>query len=628
MNKTRRVDIDSLRGLSVIAVIIFHLDHAYFPNGYLGVDLFFVISGYVITKSIIKKYYEGNFKFTDFYIKRIRRILPVLLVVLISSFLVGVYLLLLSDLKKFSESLLTSLGFISNFYFWITGGYFSTNDQLKPLLHLWSLSVEEQFYLFFPFFLYFLFKISRKLQFYLSAIILISLISFFIDIFFISKGHTDAIFFLFPARIWQFGLGIYFALLPNLIIKNLWIDRLYLVIAFVLIIFNFVYKINFLPDATLMSLGAALILYRQNNEKNILSKVFNIKPLVYIGLISYSLYLWHWPVISFSKYVFIDELTFGIMFFCIITIFLLSSLSWKLVEQPFLYKYSIKKVLTFVSLTYLGLTFLTIIIIFSKTLPSRYDQFPNLLANSLGSTYTCSLKDYRKFGNHFVCLINSKNKADSKSIIFGNSHAYMYGWGLKDYWKDKNQKGYIIQMDGCFPFIDKNISKKCIKKAKDYFKTISESKNIKNVIIGYNWHRKNFVDENGKTFTDDSFKIIKDSTDNLIVQFQKNKKNVYLIGPIDIPYKLISSELSRRIIFKNETNYKLYKSRKDFDKKYSKIIKYYDKKLSNKFLKPFSQLCDDTRCFFGDQNGSFFSDAHHLSYYGSMKMKKIFENIN
>ena len=184
--------------------------------------------------------------------------------------------------------------------------------------------------------------------------------------------------------------------------------------------------------------------------KNILSKVFNIKPLVYIGLISYSLYLWHCIVISFSKYVFIDELTFGIMFFCIITIFLLSSLSWKLVEQPFLYKYSIKKVLTFVSLTYLGLTFLTIIIIFSKTFPSRYDQFPNLLANSLGSTYTCSLKDYRKFGNHFVCLINSKNKADSKSIIFGNSHAYMYGWGLKDYWKDKNQKGYIIQMDGCF----------------------------------------------------------------------------------------------------------------------------------------------------------------------------------
>ena len=141
-------------------------------------------------------------------------------------------------MKKFSESLLTSLGFISNFYFWITGGYFSTNDQLKPLLHLWSLSVEEQFYLFFPFFLYF-FKASTKLKFYLSAIILISLL-FFIDIFYF-KGHTDAIFFLFQ-RIWQFGLGIYFALLPNLVIKNLWIDRLYLIIAFVLIIFNLFIK--------------------------------------------------------------------------------------------------------------------------------------------------------------------------------------------------------------------------------------------------------------------------------------------------------------------------------------------------------------------------------------------------
>ena len=162
MTKNRRYDIDTLRGISVISVIIFHINSTFFPNGYLGVDLFFVISGYVITKSILESFKNKTFSFSNFYLKRARRILPTLLFVLLISVTAAVIILLTADLKKFSESLISSLGFVSNFYFWLTGGYFSTNDQLKPLLHLWSLSVEEQFYLFFPIFLYFLYKIFNN----------------------------------------------------------------------------------------------------------------------------------------------------------------------------------------------------------------------------------------------------------------------------------------------------------------------------------------------------------------------------------------------------------------------------------------------------------------------------------
>ena len=211
MKVFRRIDIDSLRAVSVISVIIFHLDQSFFPNGYLGVDIFFVISGYVITRSILKKYKEKKFKFLNFYFNRIKRIFPVLLVVLLTTFLLALFVLLTADLKRFLESLITSLGFVSNFYFWITGGYFSTNDQLKPLLHLWSLSVEEQFYLFFPFFIFLAFKLSKKINFYLFLTFTILFISFCLNLFFISKGHRDVIFFMFPARIWQFGLGVFFA---------------------------------------------------------------------------------------------------------------------------------------------------------------------------------------------------------------------------------------------------------------------------------------------------------------------------------------------------------------------------------------------------------------------------------
>ena len=203
MDKIRRFDIDSLRGISVLSVIIFHVDHLYFPNGYLGVDLFFVISGYVITQSIFRNIKNNKFSFFKFYLKRAKRILPTLLVVMWASLIFAFFLFLTADLKKFSESLVASLGFVSNFYFWLTGGYFSTNDQLKPFLHLWSLSVEEQFYLFFPIFLFLVYNFFNKLKFYIAMIVIVSSISFILNLKFLSHA---ACFFLFPTRIWQFGI--------------------------------------------------------------------------------------------------------------------------------------------------------------------------------------------------------------------------------------------------------------------------------------------------------------------------------------------------------------------------------------------------------------------------------------
>ena len=193
MSQARRTDIDTLRGVSVISVLIYHLNSSFFPNGYLGVDLFFVISGYVITRSIIKDLQNGKFNFLNFYIKRARRILPALLFVLLTSLLFAGIFLLNADLKRFVESLISSLGFVSNFYFWLTGGYFSSNDQLKPLLHLWSLSVEEQFYIFFPIFLFLIYRFFKNKNAYFIGILLASIISFTLNYYFLS--HTDTVFF-------------------------------------------------------------------------------------------------------------------------------------------------------------------------------------------------------------------------------------------------------------------------------------------------------------------------------------------------------------------------------------------------------------------------------------------------
>ena len=266
--KSRRNDIDTLRAISVLSVIIFHIDNFVFPKGYLGVDIFFVISGYVITISIVNNFKKDSFSFSKFYLKRARRILPNLLFIILITTILASLILLTADLKRFSESLVSALAFVSNFYFWLTGGYFSTNDQLKPLLHLWSLSVEEQFYLFFPIFLFFLYKIFKKINYFLIGIIIVSLISFFLNLYFLS--HSDTIFFLFPTRAWQFGIGSALALTPNLKIKNEWFDFFYLIIAVILIIYNFIFTIDFLPDATLICVGVGLILIREFDQKKIL----------------------------------------------------------------------------------------------------------------------------------------------------------------------------------------------------------------------------------------------------------------------------------------------------------------------------------------------------------------------
>ena len=219
MQKSRRVDIDILRAISVISVIIFHLDKTFFPLGYLGVDIFFVISGYLITKIISKELENNKFSFKHFYLRRIKRILPAFLVVLFTA-LVGMFFILLSaDFKFFTESLLASLAFVPNIYFWITGGYFGSNDELKPLLHLWSLGVEEQFYFFFPVIFFLIFKNFSKLIYKILFILIIIFFSYSINIFFIIKGHLDPNFFLLPSRAWQFGLGAVAALLPLLNLK-------------------------------------------------------------------------------------------------------------------------------------------------------------------------------------------------------------------------------------------------------------------------------------------------------------------------------------------------------------------------------------------------------------------------
>ena len=628
MQDLRRKDIDVLRAMAVLPVIIFHFKNEYFPLGYLGVDIFFVISGYLIAKIILKDLTNNSFSYVGFYTRRVKRILPAFLFVIIISLFFAIFILLNSDLKAFSESIISSLFFVQNIYYWITGGYFGTENELKPLLHLWSLGIEIQFYIFFPIFFIFLYKIKFTFKKIIIFIILISLISLLLNVFLIFKGHRDSLFFLFPFRIWEFGLGILTALIQNKNKNYFYLEKYRTLIGLAFIVFNYIYKINYLPDSFLICVGTALLLFRENITKNFFHKFFNSQALIFIGLISYSLYLWHWPVATYLKYISVDKLSNNYIFFGILLTVMFSLFSWKYVERPFLEnKEKSKFIFRYVFILYCLLASLSLLILANKNIPSTHNKDLNKLSSAIGSTYHCSFLNYHFYGDSFGCLVNNKSEKKYSVAIFGNSHAAMYGWAIKKKLNEDNSQALMLHINDCSPFKQVNISLNCIRKVDNYVDSIIKDSQIKKVIIGLNWYSNQLIDRNGKLLDETNFDKRNDLLIKLIDELTENKKEVYLIGPINMPNFTFSNEL-RKLAFDKTNKFSLSAPKKDFLEEHSKSINLFSDKLSSKFLRPDKILCSGEKCFLGNLNSFYFSDNNHLSKDGSIRLFKLFEDIN
>ena len=628
MKYLRRKDIDVLRALAVLPVIFFHFKQEYFPLGYLGVDIFFVISGYLIAKIILKDLTNNSFSYVDFYTRRIKRILPAFLFVIFISSFFAIFILLDSDLQAFSESVISSLFFVQNIYYRVTGGYFGTENELKPLLHLWSLGIEIQFYIFFPIFFIFLYKIKFTFKKIIIFIILISLISLLLNVFLIFKGHRDSLFFLFPFRIWEFGLGILTALIQNKNKNYFFLEKYRTLIGLAFIVFNYIYKINYLPDSFLICVGTALLLFRENITKNFFHKFFNSHALIFIGLISYSLYLWHWPVATYLKYISVDKLSNNYIFFGILLTVMFSLFSWKYVERPFLEnKEKSKFIFRYVFILYCLLASLSLLILTNKNIPSTHNKDLNKLSSAIGSTYHCSFLNYHFYGDSFGCLLNNKSEKKYSVAIFGNSHAAMYGWAIKKKLYEDNSQALMLHINDCSPFKEVNISLNCIRKVNNYVESIIKDSQIKKVIIGLNWYSNQLIDRNGKLLNETNFDKRNDLLIKLIDELIENKKEVYLIGPINMPTFTISNEL-RKLAFDKKNKFSLSAPKKDFLEEHSKSINLFSDKLSSKFLRPDKILCSEEKCFLGNLDSFYFSDNNHLSKNGSIRLFKLFEDIN
>lgn len=361
---TYRPEIDGLRAVAVVPVIFFHAGFSLFSGGYTGVDIFFVISGYLITTILMRELDQGKFSVVNFYERRVRRLLPALFVVLLCSAVAGWQILMPSDFQDFAESVVATILCGSNFLFWQESSYWDTASELKPLLHTWSLAVEEQYYILFPPFLYLFYRWSKKFTFVLVIVgCLLSLAGAEV----LSHYRPTMNFFLLPSRAWEMCIGSIAAFLlsydglASKLKAKTGLREILSGVGIGMILLAMFWYDSFTRNPSLMMLlptmgTFSLILFC--DKETAVGKLLSLKPLVIIGLISYSAYLWHQPIFAYARYVAFPEqskLLFGIL---AVAVFPLAYLSWRFIEAPFRNKKLITRKVVFTGAGVCSLLFL------------------------------------------------------------------------------------------------------------------------------------------------------------------------------------------------------------------------------------------------------------------------------
>jgi peptidoglycan/LPS O-acetylase OafA/YrhL len=334
-----RAEVDGLRAVAVVPVILFHAGFAMFGGGYVGVDVFFVISGYLITSIILTEQQAGRFNLTAFYERRARRILPALFLVVFACLPFAWVLLTPDDLRSFAKSVISVSTFTSNFHFWGESGYFDTDAELKPLLHTWSLAVEEQYYILFPLLLMLLHRIGRQII--PLVLIVLSLASFALAEHG-ADSESAAAFFLLPARAWELLAGslcaVYLLRRPDPLAASTGLQSFLALAGLVMILGSVIFLDGDTPFPGVYALptivGTVLVICFARSG-NLAGRLLALRPLVLMGLISYSAYLWHQPLFAFTRHAYAVEPPEMLMLALAVLSVLLAYLSWRFVEAPF-----------------------------------------------------------------------------------------------------------------------------------------------------------------------------------------------------------------------------------------------------------------------------------------------------
>ena len=651
-----RKEIDGLRAIAVIPVILFHAGFAFASGGYIGVDIFLVISGYLITNIILKEQEKGIFSISSFYERRARRILPALFLTMLLCIPFALIWMLPIALTNFSESILATTFFSSNIFFWREAGYFDSPSELKPLLHTWSLALEEQFYIFFPVLMLLLYK--TRVFFIISSLSILLILSLYLSQWG-ALNYPTANFYLLPSRGWELLVGSLAAIFifyksekKIFIIDNRFFKNCLGIIGSILIIFSIIEFDDSTPFPsfwTLYPVLGALLIILFSDEETIVGKFLSFKPLVFLGLISYSLYLFHQPIFAFAKIYTFGSLKENSFIALILISIFLSFLSWKFIETPFRNTDLISKKVLLKSIFLSVIIFSTFSFITIKNLGfhERFDVSNDIkISLSRDDNEDCFAIENSHFIKKWGCNVGeNKNKYDF--FISGDSHANTYLNAFDRLSIKNKKKGFFAGLSGCPPLLGINTFDPdggifdCKKLNERTFNFIKDN-NIKNIILISRWSYYTYGDYNKKDIRflkrkENDVKNLQTSRDNFIYGLKNTIKRYSDIGvkvnlisqypqqkinPNDIYYRKLNSDdlvayLQDLSIDRDQNNKLNEFADNAFLNIKSKNFKSYD----------FDNILCNKKCFIGDKSGSFYYDDDHLSDYGMNLIDKELNKI-
>ena len=609
-----RRDIDGLRAIAVTAVVVYHLFHVVPARGFLGVDIFFVISGYLITGIISRDIAGKRFSITAFYQRRIRRLMPALLVMLVITSPVVAATLLPADLEGYGKSLIASLFFVANIYFWRDTGYFSAAADQKPLLNLWSLGVEEQFYIVFPVLLLLL---TRRPRFLIPVIWILTIGSLALNISLVKAGGAVPAFYLLPARAWELGVGALVALhgcaAPG--------DRFGHIArgaAALLILGGLFYGggwPSWLPGAMPVVAGTALLIRAGAPDHSLTGRLFGLAPVNFVGRISYSLYLWHWPLIVIAKYYLIRDLSAAEASMVGLLSVLAAALSWKFVEKPFRVPRVPFRVVAGYSLAgAVGVTAIGAVLIATHGLPGRLSPEVASINRSVGTNYRCPISKLIPLGASRACdlTLDGKSVNAAEVVLLGNSHAQMYAPIVQDILSEQKRVGILVPIQGCLPTVSVNISRKCLAAAEANLDAVRAMSRVRTVIVAFNWPVDvPLVGKNGRAVPGDRVGAMIGGVEDLARRLPG--RQVFIVGPIAQPGIEIASILSRQMAFGVRPLAKSSIPTAAFTARFAPIFSAFGKGSGVTLVRPDLYQCDLDNCYFVRNGLALFADSNHVA---------------
>lgn len=640
-----RKEIDGLRALAVLPVIFFHSNLFGMTGGYVGVDIFFVISGYLITSIILEEIGNSHFSILNFYERRARRILPALSAVLLLTTIAAFILMPANLLKSYSQSLVSVATFSSNIFFYLTDGYFATASDEKPLLHTWSLAVEEQYYIFFPVLLATLWYVGRK-KLTLFIILCLSIASLLCAEYLWFKQAVDANFYLIFSRMWELFAGSLVAIIgiQRFSITNNSKNVLG-IIGLICIIYAIVFFDKHTPFPsiyTLIPIFGTLLIIVFSDRTTLIGNFLANKCLVGIGLISYSLYLWHQPIFAFLRLKTIGEPDELLFIAAIALTFILSIFSYRFIETPFRNKKAIsrKRIFQFSAVFIIVFSFIGLSGHIFKGYPGRFNNTHYLET----AQFSPKRKACHTTGENYLKPENACTyfNDDITWASLGDSHVVEPAYGLAKM-LEKQQEGLLhLSFSDCPPaLLFEATLPGCSKWINEALSFLESHDTIKNILVGFRYSAflygdqlatwpdipnqdpiTKFSETSRQRLNIDARTAYWQSFNEIIRRLLAADKKVYVLYPIpELPIhiaKLVTPfsifEAQATLNPEQATPSEYYFARNNFILTKLDTLPYAENLHA---IKPFDILCNTDYCPAIINQTALYFDDDHLSVHGA-----------